>query len=335
MDKRMLLIEKIDKEFEDFRSKLMQYDVDEILNGAEDIAKMKTVRDFIKQDYIIKEEQLDFFLKLREPLSAICDRYNPNEVEIIDDLEHVIWEMEDKELLDYDANEESDKLVEIMRNEYKADGVIYGEQSKIFTSEALAESIFEKEFCFPEYDAKVLMQFKKPFGVLLDLYRDSRVESFEDQYPKIMEKIQSMDILTGPYTVDRASVLPETKYRHDIINKVIDLVPEPEYNTTARWLVFFREMNMEAADSCYENANPYERFGEALETIAYSFGDEVLQQLYELPNKHQPILENELVGAAEYLSNGGSIEEIPRMAEDGRFDTTLAEDDQQGGMDLC
>ena len=190
MDKRTLLIEKIDREFEDFRTKLMQYDLDEILNHAGNFAKMKMVQEFIKKGYIIKEGQLDYFLKFKEPLRAICDYYNPNEVEIIDDLKHAIWEIEDNGLLDYDANKESDKLVEMMRKEYNADSVFYGEQLKIYASDALARSIFENKFCFPEYVARVLFQFKKPFGVLLDLYRDSKIEDFENQYPKIMAKFK-------------------------------------------------------------------------------------------------------------------------------------------------
>lgn len=106
MDKREQLLEKVDKEFKTFLDDLEQYDVENIIDNAEYIAKMKTVHDYIKKDYIIKEDQIDYFLKLDKPLDAICDWYEPNEVEIINDLEHVIWEIEDKGLYMYDEQED-------------------------------------------------------------------------------------------------------------------------------------------------------------------------------------------------------------------------------------
>lgn len=334
MTDKELFYQRIKEEYQSYVMDLDDYNAAEMMEEAEFNGNLKEIYEYLMRDKPIDGEQLAHFMKMKQPLHFICEAYQEDKPPIYETLNHTIWSIEDKGLLDYDANEESDRLVDMMLKEYNADGVVYGEQLKLYASEALAKSIFEKDFCFPEYDAKILLQFKKPFGVLLDLYRDSKVEGFENQYPKIMAKIQSMDILTGPYAVNKDAVLPETRYRHAIINKIIDLVPEPDYGTTAKWLVFFRELNMEAAEDSYAQENPYERFGEALEAIAYTSGDEVLQQLYELPNKHQPILENELIGAAEYLSNGGDIAEIPKMAENGNFDG-VSIDDQQGGMDLC
>ena len=101
-DKRAMLLKKIDEEYEEFLDDLDSYDADNIITSAEYILSMKRVHEYIHKDYIIKDDQIDYFLKLDAPLDAICDWYNPNEVEIIDDLDHAIWEIVDKGLYMYD-----------------------------------------------------------------------------------------------------------------------------------------------------------------------------------------------------------------------------------------
>ena len=105
-EKRAMLIEKIDKEYETFLEDLEEYDVDNIITSAEYISAMKNVHEYIRKDYIIKDDQIDYFLKLDRPLDAICDWYNPDEVEIIDDLGHAIWEIVDKGLYIDDEQED-------------------------------------------------------------------------------------------------------------------------------------------------------------------------------------------------------------------------------------
>lgn len=98
MDKREMLIEKIDEEYNEFLDDLSSYDADNIITSAEYISAMKRVHQYIHEEYIIKDDQIDYFLKLEKPLDAICDWYSANEIDIIEDLNHAIWEIVDQGL---------------------------------------------------------------------------------------------------------------------------------------------------------------------------------------------------------------------------------------------
>lgn len=106
-NKRDMLIEKIDEEYKKFLEDLESYDVDNIITGAEYIATLKTVHEFIHKGYIIKDDQIDYFLGIKKPLDAISDWYNPNEIEIINDLDQAISEIIDQGLyMDEDPEED-------------------------------------------------------------------------------------------------------------------------------------------------------------------------------------------------------------------------------------
>ena len=97
-DKRAMLLKKIDEEYDEFLDDLNSYDADNIITSAEYILSMKRVHEYIHKDYIIKDDQIDYFLNLDAPLDAICDWYNPNEIDIIDDLDRAIGEIIDQGL---------------------------------------------------------------------------------------------------------------------------------------------------------------------------------------------------------------------------------------------
>ena len=108
LDKRAMLLKKIDEEYDEFLDDLNSYDADNIITSAEYILSMKRVHEYIHKDYIIKDDQIDYFLNLNAPLDAICDWYNPNEIDIIDDLDHAIGEIVDKGL--YMDDEQSGEM---------------------------------------------------------------------------------------------------------------------------------------------------------------------------------------------------------------------------------
>lgn len=97
-DKRAMLLKKIDEEYDEFLDDLNSYDADNIITSAEYILSMKRVHEYIHKDYIIKDDQIDYFLNLDAPLDAICDWYNSNEIDIIDDLDRAIGEIIDQGL---------------------------------------------------------------------------------------------------------------------------------------------------------------------------------------------------------------------------------------------
>ena len=107
-DKRAMLLKKIDEEYDDFLDDLNSYDADNIITSAEYILSMKRVHEYIHKDYIIKDDQIDYFLNMDAPLDAICDWYNPNEIDIIDDLDRAIGEIIDQGL--YMDDEQSGEM---------------------------------------------------------------------------------------------------------------------------------------------------------------------------------------------------------------------------------
>ena len=107
-DKRVLLLKKIDEEYDEFLDNLNSYDADNIITSAEYILSMKRVHEYIHKDYIIKDDQIDYFLNMDAPLDAICDWYNPNEIDIIDDLDRAIGEIIDQGL--YMDDEQSGEM---------------------------------------------------------------------------------------------------------------------------------------------------------------------------------------------------------------------------------
>ena len=335
MTVKEMFYQRIEDEYEDYLDRIDEYDWKELYNEAETIADMKEIYNYLIQDNPIDGEMLEHYMKLKNPLETICKLYQKEKQPIYDYVNPVIWRIDQEKILDYEVNTESEKLKKIMEKEFSEDGTIYGEKSKIYVAESLIRGISDQDFCFDVYDAKVLMQFKKPFGVLLDNYIDSKFSSFKDQYPCIMSKLMSMDLLTGQYALKSEMILPETKFRHEIMHKIVEAIPEPDYTATSNWLDFYRDIQMNAEEDYDLIQNPYENFGIALDTISYSYSDEIVQAVYNLAKRNEMILENEIVGAADYLSNGGDAEEVYKMASEGKFDMYDINGDQQGGVELC
>ena len=335
MTDKEIFYQRIEDEYDDYLEIVDEYDSKELYNEAETIADMKEIYNYLIHDNPIDGEMLEHYMKLKNPLETICKYYQEEKQPIYDYVNPVIWRIAQEKIFDYEVNEKSEDLKKIMEKEYSNDGVIYGNKLKLYAAESLIKGILNNDFCFDEYEAKVLMQFKKPFGVLLDNFKDSKISTFKEQYPGIMSKLMSIDLLTGKYALKKDKILPETKFRHEIMHKIVKTIPEPDYMATSNWLDFYRDIQMNAEEDYDLTQNPYENFAIALDTISYSYSDEIVQAVYDLAKNNNMLLENELVGAADYLSNGGDAEKVYKMAQEGKFDSFDISGEQQGGMKLC
>ena len=335
MTNKDLFYQRIEIEYDDYLDRIDGYNTDELYQEAEKISDMKEIHTYLMRDKPIDGEMLEHYLKLKTPLETICKYYEENKPPIHDRVNHAIWAIHENKVLDYKKNTESETLKEIMRKEFSSDGALYGDESKIYAAESLIKSIMDDDNLFDEYDSKVLLQFKKPFYVLLDHYNDSNVLTLNDQYSDIMECIMSMDLMTSKYALHKDKILPETKFRHEIINKIVDIVPEPDYTATSKWLEFLRDIQINPCEDYDQSENPYEDFGRALESIAYHYSDQIVQTVYNLAKENHMILANEMVGAADYLSSGGQPSDIYRMASAGEFDQYNIGGEEQGDIELC
>lgn len=336
MNKMTMFYDKLESEYKNLMEELEEYDVKDFIENAEYIAAIKEIYEYLERDKPVKtDEQLDYFLKLRNPLNFMCEQYLKDRAPIYDSFNQTLWRMEQEKRLDYKTNAVSEKLKQILRDEYEGDGIHYAAKLKLYAAENLIKGILKDDFCFDEYDAKILMQFKKPFAVILDNYIDSNIVDFVERFDGIIEKLNSIDLFTSPYTMQKDKILPETKYRHDIINYIIDHIPEPDFETTGKWVDFFRDLQMNAMEDTELENNPYSEFQTALETIEYTYGMTILQRVYDMAKTDRLILENELVGAADSFNAGKTEEEIAKMCENGELQRFSVYGEENTGIDMC
>lgn len=94
MNKREMLIQKIENEYKTFIDNLKKKSFEEIVENAEQIANMKLVKNYISRGLIVNEENIDFLLVKNNPLEIICDNYEQSSDDIITGLEEAISEAE-------------------------------------------------------------------------------------------------------------------------------------------------------------------------------------------------------------------------------------------------
>ena len=331
VNREEVFYDKLKSEYEGFLEELEEYDAEDFMENAEYIAAIKEIYEYLERDKPVKtDEQLGYFLKLRNPLNFMCEQYLSDRAPIYDSFNQTLWRMEQEKRLDYKTNAASEELKKILRAEYESDGIHYAAKLKLYAAENLIKGILKDDFCFDEYDAKILMQFKKPFAVLLDNYTDSRIADFAEQFDGIIEKLNSIDLFTSPYTMQKDKILPETKYRHNAIIELMDIIPDFQFQTAMSWLDINRTINESMLGG---EDNPYQEFLGTMKEIKEKHGDEALQKVFDMGTDIvvQPI---ELTEVAKYIADGGDVDRVSELLEDDFF-LVPYEQHKEGGMDLC
>ncbi len=314
MDKREMLVEKIENEFDNYIENLKQSSFDVILENTELTANMRFAKEYISKGYVLKDENVDYFLNMEKPLEVICNEYSPNDVEALDDLQAVINRIQNERLYAAEPPEYIQKLTEKILSGITTVSDFMSSQGEIKDAE-LMSLISEMSSIITEEDARFLMQFKKPLDVMNDLVPTA--ESEKKYIDAALEKMRNLDIYTMPYSLDNDNVLPEAKFRHNAINNINNIVPMPDFNTTANWLKLCREIFLEDAEST--EINPYARLVDEMYYVSEQHGSDILQKLYDM-GAEKCITPMELNGAAAYLANGGNIKRVPALAQEGYFE---------------
>lgn len=314
MDKRAMLVQKIENEFDNYIENLKQSSFDVILENTELTANMRFAKEYISKGYVLKDENVDYFLNMDKTLEVICSEYSPNDMEALDDLQDAINRIQSENLYGNKIPEHIQKLTEKILSGMTEKSDFIGSQGEIRDAE-LMSLVTEISSILSEEDARFLMQFKKPLDVMNDLV--PTVESEKKYIDAALEKMRNLDIYTMPYSLDSDNVLPEAKFRHNAINNINNIVPMPDFNTTANWLKLCREIFLEDAEST--EINPYASLVDAMYYASAQHGSEVLQKLYDM-GENNCITPMEIGGAAEYLANGGNIKRVPTLAQEGYFE---------------
>ncbi|MBQ8765600.1 MAG: DUF3848 domain-containing protein [Clostridia bacterium] len=314
MDKREMLIRKTENEYENFIDNLKQCSFDVILENADMITNMKLIKDYISKGHIVHGEDVDFLLSIDKPLQTIYESFEQSTEDIINALEEAVSEARYYGETVEQPPEYIQKLTEKILSGITNVSDFISPQGEIKDAE-LFELVSVMSSIITKEDAMFLMQFKKPLDVMSDLvpYNDSD----KNNIYIALEKMRNSDIYTMPYSLDSDSVLPEAKFRHNAINNINNIVPKPDFNTTANWLKLCREIFLEDAESA--EINPYVSLVDAMYYASEQHGSEILQKLYDM-GEEKCITPMEIKGAAAYLANGGNIKRVPSLAQEGYFE---------------
>ena len=113
-----MFYDKLESEYKNLMEELEEYDVKDFIENAEYIAAIKEIYEYLERDKPVKtDEQLDYFLKLRNPLNFMCEQYLKDRAPIYDSFNQTLWRMEQEKRLDYKTNAVSEKLKQILRDE--------------------------------------------------------------------------------------------------------------------------------------------------------------------------------------------------------------------------
>lgn len=327
--------EKIEAEYEDYLAMISGYDPEEIAEESRYIADFQSIYTYLHDNEPLTDEQMLHFMKTEHAIELIANRYSPQEEEMHSAFMIICEDITDNKLYAIGCSENVNELLKRMGEELdetsKPDEVAEAEKD-------VFEYMIKISSNISNHLAKSLLQFKKPIEVIRAATKGS--PSLINVTSETEEYIDNHDIFTLPHKLDYDRIIDESKWRHEAINTVLNIVPNPDFTRTMRWLDFFRTLEDQGLE--FED-DPYVGFVRALNVINDNQGKAILQQLYDL-EKDTLILENELIEAAKYLADGGDYSKIPELAENGFFDVLCQglnnqnedeEQEQQGGMDLC
>lgn len=316
MGLREEFLDVIEREREDFLEMIDGYDIDEIIRESAYIAKFEAIYKFLCINEPLDDEQMAHFIKLNNPIEMIANRYNPEEEELHSTFMSICEDITDNKLYAIGCSEKVKELLKRMGEELD-------ETSKPDEAAEREKEVFEYiiniSSNISNHLAESLLQFKKPIEVIRAATKGS--SSLINVTSETEEYIDNHDIFTLPHKLDYDRVTDESKWRHEAINAILNIVPNPDFTRTMRWLDFFRTLEDQGLE--FED-DPYAEFISALNVIDENQGKMILQQLYDL-EKDALILENELIGAAKYLADGGDYGKIPELAENGFFDSPYEE----------
>lgn len=326
-----MLYDRIESDYYGMRSEWREYEFEELLGDVENIAKYKSIFNYIMKYKPFTEEQAEHFLKMDNAFMFICKQYNPLECETHEEYQTVIEDIYDNKLTDTKVTpcfaELKWKIFKLWE-EFQNLTVVYVNEDKI---ETVVNGMNDSDFSLNEYDSKILLQFKNPLLVLAS--EIGRLDKpFDESVGIVIETLNNVDLLTGRYSLEKDLILPETKQRHDVIVELMNTVPDFDFQTAMRWLDLNRVINECMLDSDGID-NPYQDFLKTMRDIKAEYGSELLQKVFDMGEEivMQPA---ELVEVAKYLADGGDVDRVSELVDDDFF-LIPYEEQKQGGMNLC
>lgn len=310
----------IEQEHEDFLEMVDGYDSQECIDNAEYIFKFQSIYEYLTDEQPLEEKEMEHLLKLDNPIETVCRMYNPIPEEYHEEILTCVELMAKDEVFVGNCRPDTEKLFKTMYEEL-GDGENDSVKRRAF------ELMRKAAKGYDEYGVKTLLQFKEPLKLITE--NASTNTNPSKLFLDAVTYVDSHDIYSIPYELVHENITYESKCRHEAIMKITDLIEKPSLAATMNWIEFCKDVQSDSEDR--DDYNPYSDYITAMEEIADKYGSKILQQLYDM-GRTNPILDTELNGAAIYLVQGGDINDVPRLAEEGEFECGCNE---QGGMQLC
>lgn len=315
MTREEVFYDRIKNEFEGYMETIRDWDSDKLIDKAKYIGDYIRIYEYIMREKPISENSyLDYYERLKKPLETICDRYQEEKTPMDDLVNGTIWTIGKEQLSEDCYSEVKCQFLQRVSVNY-LDGCNNNPSINARNLQFLA---FEYIRCHMDFatddEVSILMQFKNPLKVFMEAPPGENVENGK-KISYIAEYLQNRDIMTMPYELDQFYLIPETKYRHNAINNINNMVLFPEFNITMNWLRLCRDISADDESII----NPYLELINAFSTVSGEQGNNTLQQIYYMGKEHV-ILPNEIIEAAKYLADGGDINKVPKLAEYGYFE---------------
>lgn len=332
--------EKLKREYEEYMEEIRDWDSDRLIDNSKYIGDYIEIYEYLMRDKPIRENSfLDYYDRLKNPLKTLCDKYQEDRPPIHDLVNSTIWNMGAEKTPNESYSEAKYNFLQRIAENYMEPS----NNSLPANVRSMQMFVYEYIRCHideaSDEDINVLMQFKNPFRVIMESQPIENAQ-FEKRISETAQSLMNRDIMTMPYELDMGNLLSETRYRHNAVNNINNIVLYPNFNITMKWLELCRDV----AEDADESINPYVSLVDAFNEISMAQGYNTLQQLYDMGCEHC-ILPNELIEAGKYLADGGTIKKVPKLAEYGYFDgpyednhpaeeflATLGE--EQGGMTM-
>ena len=336
MNKQNLLLKKTDREYEEYINGKRNQTPDEIIANAEEIAGIKLMYDTVKAE-TFSEEECEYLLTLRKPLQTMYLHYEMDEG-LYDSIGRTVAMMADNNISDYRVLDKEDFKTRIIQKLETIYGEYYmGIRQPESVEEAsrmtgVISTIRSPEYNISDYIGEVLLQFKNPLYVLVQM-QNGIPKNCIDCFDESIIKLFNSDILELPYELDEDNVMQDTYDRHKALGEAEKLLPDMPKETILKWLYVIRESAVEMEKPEERKANPYQYFIDNIIAIKNRYGSDIAADVCSLKNEHKYMTEDNMIPAAQYIEKFGEDDRLGRLIEDEELEDFMEQ--KQDGMDLC
>lgn len=150
-----------------------------------------------------------------------------------------------------------------------------------------------------------LLYVEEPIKTICDNYNPN-VRGFYEGIVEMMTNTAKAQAITEKYLM-----------RSEAKRKIHSMIPTPDSSITANWLRFYESDSENFSDKDEEYV--YDGLIESMRVVYEKHGSAILQKLYNMGEYFQ-VFPKDLIEHADFLAEGGDINEIPLMYKDSFYD---------------